>query len=46
MDLRGAVEEIPGERTCLSTTGNAEIFAIEIMLAQCAPLLFQELLGE
>ena len=42
MDLRRAVVRVPGEWTGLSAARNAEIFAVENMFAQRAPLLFQE----
>ena len=44
--LRRALVQIPGERTALSAARNAEIFALENMFAQRAPLLLQEFRGK
>ena len=42
MNFGGAVEQVPGERTGLSATRNAEIFAAEGMLSQRLEFFLQK----
>src|SRR6516165_7768105 len=43
VNLRCALVQFPSERTCLSTQGNAEVFALERLFTHRKPLLLQEL---
>src|SRR5712691_13140882 len=43
MGLRRALIQVPSEGTGLSTQGDAEVFALETIFAERAPLTLQEL---
>ena len=46
MGVDGAVKQIPIEGAGLSAAGNAEVFAIENMFTERAPLLVKKRFGE